>query len=91
MKNLNISFAQNFQECKLALNLIYKIFGINEWSPKMVNCLLEGISCLLIYLLAMRIFKDVKIALISALIYSCYFISIYIKKKKVLATMYFIQ
>ncbi len=52
---------------------IYKIWGTELWKTQLIQSIVDTLSCLLIFLLSMKIFKTSSTALLASLIYALYF------------------
>lgn len=50
--------------------LSQRIFGVNDWSIKLLNCLLEVVNILIVFLLSKRILKNFSFSLLATLIYA---------------------
>ena len=59
------------------LGVVYFIFGPNIVLAKILQCFMDAFVCPLLYLLARRVTGDGKTALLSALLYAVYPLSIY--------------
>jgi len=59
------------------LGLVYFVFGPNLVLAKILQCFMDASVCLLLYVLARRVTGDRKTALLSALLYAVYPLSIY--------------
>jgi 4-amino-4-deoxy-L-arabinose transferase-like glycosyltransferase len=60
------------------LGLVYFVFGPNIFLARILQCLMDSCTCLLLYVLARRITGDRKTALLSALLYAVYPLAIFI-------------
>lgn len=68
-------FTRSFDEYKSTLPMYLmvptiKIFGLNETGVRLPSAIIGTLSIVLIYLLAKELFKDEKVALVSALVFS---------------------
>lgn len=55
------------------LVVIYKLLGTELWKLQIVQSVIDTISCLLIYVLSLKLFRDKAAALLAAFLYAVYF------------------
>ncbi len=55
------------------LALIYKLWGTELWKLQVIQSLMDAASCLLTYLLAVKVFRQRPPALLAAVLYAIYF------------------
>ncbi len=67
---------------------VYKIWGSEAWKFQIIQALLDTISCLLIYLIALKLFQDRGVALLAALAYALYFKMIQVTSLPVTEVLY---
>ncbi len=67
---------------------VYRIWGMEQWKLQVIQSLLDTISCFIIYLISLRIFKDKKAALLAALAYALYFKMIQVVTSPMTETLY---
>ncbi|HEX9916865.1 MAG TPA: tetratricopeptide repeat protein [candidate division Zixibacteria bacterium] len=68
------------------LALIYKVFGHNYFIPRLIQHIIGSFSCVLVYILAKKIFNR-KIAILSAILASTYWIFIYFEGELLLDSL----
>jgi tetratricopeptide (TPR) repeat protein len=68
------------------LALIYKVFGHNYFIPRLIQHIIGSFSCILVYILAKKIFTR-KIAILSAILASTYWILIYFEGELLLDSL----
>ena len=55
------------------LVVVYKVWGFELWKLQIIQSILDTISCFLIFLISLKIFRDKTSALLAAFLYAIYF------------------
>jgi len=70
------------------LVVIYKIWGTELWKLQIVQSIIDTLSCLLIFTLSLKLFRDKAAALLAALLYAVYFKMIVLVARPFNETLY---